>query len=52
MRDLACGWFIVKKAKIFKVMLNIFEFSRVGQNLDWPKQISFFKLPNHISRLK
>ena len=29
MRDSACRWFIVKKAKIFEVMLNISEFSRV-----------------------
>ena len=33
MRDLACRWFIVKKAKYFEVMLNIFEFSWVGENV-------------------
>ena len=26
MRDSACRWFIIKKAKTFEVMLNIFEF--------------------------
>ena len=28
MSDSACRWFIVKKAKIFEVALNIFEFLR------------------------
>ena len=34
MRDSACRWFIVKKAKISYVMLNIFEFSRVWENAE------------------
>ena len=33
MRDSACRWFIVKKAKI-EVMFNIFEFSRVWENIE------------------
>ena len=34
MRDSACRWFIVKKAKYFEVMLNILEFSRVWDNVE------------------
>ena len=34
MRNSACRWFIDKKAKIFEVMLNIFEFSRVWENVE------------------
>ena len=37
MRDSACRWFIVKKPEIFQsyvVMLNIFEFSRVWENVE------------------
>ena len=50
MRDSACRWFIIKKAKYFGVMLNIFELSGVWEmsNLDWSMQISFFKLPRNI----
>ena len=33
MRKLACRWFIVKKLKYFEVMLNIFEFLRVRENV-------------------
>ena len=52
MHDSACRWFIVQKAKIFWIMLNIFEFSLVWENVEaWSMQISFFQLPNHISRL-
>ena len=32
MRDSACRWFIVKK--YFEVTLNIFEFSRVWENVE------------------
>ena len=32
--DSACGWFIVKKVKYFEVTLNIFEFSRVWENVE------------------
>ena len=31
MRDSACSWLIVENAKIFKVMLNIFEFFLVKE---------------------
>ena len=34
MRDSACRWFIVKKLKYFEVMLNIFEFSLVWENVE------------------
>ena len=34
MRDSACRCFIEKKLKYFEVMLNIFEFSQVGENLE------------------
>ena len=34
MRDSACRRFIVKKLKYFEVMLNIFEFSRLWENLE------------------
>ena len=34
MRDSVCSSFIVKKGKIFEVMLNIFEFSRVWENVE------------------
>ena len=34
MCDSACRWFIVKKAKIFEVMLNIFEFLLVWENVE------------------
>ena len=34
MRDSACRWFIVKKAKYFEFMLNIIEFSRVWENVE------------------
>ena len=30
----ACRWFIVKKIKYFEVMLNIFELSRVWENIE------------------
>ena len=50
MRESACRWLIVKKAKIFEVMLKIFEFSRVREN-DWSLQKSFFELANHIFRV-
>ena len=30
----ACRWFIVKKPKYFKVMINIFELSRVWENVE------------------
>ena len=44
---------MLKQLKHFEVMLNIFEFSPVSENvdLDWSMQISSFELPNHISRL-
>ena len=35
MRDSACRWFIVKKLKYFEVMLNIFELSRVWENVEY-----------------
>ena len=35
MRKLACRWFIVKKLKYFEVMLNIFEFLRVRENVEF-----------------
>ena len=31
----ACRWLVVKKAKIFEVMLNIFEFSRALENVEF-----------------
>ena len=34
MRDLTFRWFIVKKLKYFEVMFNIFEFSRVWENVE------------------
>ena len=34
MHDSACKWFIVKKIKCFDVMLNIFELSRVWENVE------------------
>ena len=34
MRDSACKGFIVKKDKYFEVMLNIFEFSWVWENIE------------------
>ena len=34
MRDSACRLFIVKKAKYFEVMLSIFNFSRVWENVE------------------
>ena len=34
MVDSACRWFIVKKLKYSGVMLNIFEFSRVWENVE------------------
>ena len=34
MRDSACRCFIEKTLKYFEVMLNIFEFPRVGENLE------------------
>ena len=33
MRDSACKWFIVKKTKIFEVMLNIFKILSVWENV-------------------
>ena len=34
MRDSAYWWFIVKKVRYFEVMLNIFEFSQVWENIE------------------
>ena len=47
MHESACRWFIVKKAKYFEVMLNIFEFLHVWENVEsWLVYAkSFLKLP-------
>ena len=34
MRDSACSWFFVKRAKIFEVILKNFEFSGMWENLE------------------
>ena len=34
MRKSACRWCIVKKVKHFEIMLNIFEFLRMWENLE------------------
>ena len=34
MRDSACRWFIAEKAEYLKVLLSIFEFSRVWENVE------------------
>ena len=36
MRDSAYKWFIVRKAKYFEVILNIFQFSQVWENVEYP----------------
>ena len=35
MRDSACRWFIVQRAKIFEVMLTVFHYSRVCENVQF-----------------
>ena len=47
------GGLLLKKLKYFELTLNVLNFrgSEKMYNLDWFMQISFFELPNHISRL-
>ena len=47
------GGLSLKKLKYFEVMLNIFEFSRVWENVEsWLVYANkIFELPKHISRI-